>query len=73
MYLLCKCVHAFPVEGAICKTPDPAKYASKEENINNGCSVLFDEALKSRAAYAVEKKRLAAEKAAALKQGDEIR
>jgi len=33
--------------------------------------VLYDEALKSRAAYAVEKKRLAAEKAAAAKAGGE--
>jgi NADH-quinone oxidoreductase subunit I len=68
-----ECVHACPVEGAIFQTPEPAKCALKEENINNGWNVLYDEALKSRAAYALEKKRLAAEKAAAAKAGGETK
>lgn len=66
-----ECVHACPAEGAIYQTAEPAKCALKEENINNGWNTLYAEALKSRAAYALEKKRLAAEKAAAQKEGGE--
>jgi len=40
----------------------------KEENINNGWAVVCNDALKSREAFAAEKKRLAAEKAAAAKK-----
>jgi NADH-quinone oxidoreductase subunit I len=66
-----ECVRACPKEGAIYQTAEPAKCALKEENINNGWNALFDEALKSRTDYAVEKKRLAAEKADATKTEDE--
>jgi ech hydrogenase subunit F len=66
-----ECVHACPAEGAIYQTAEPAKCALKAENINNGWNMLYAEALKSRAAYALEKKRLAAEKAAAQKQEGE--
>lgn len=62
-----ECVRACPKEGAIFQTNVPAKCALKEENINNGWNILYGEALMSRAAYAAEKKRLAAEKAAAVK------
>jgi hypothetical protein len=43
----------------------------KEENINNGWAVICADALKSREAFATEKKRLAAEKAAAAKKASE--
>jgi ech hydrogenase subunit F len=62
-----ECIRSCPKEGALYNTHQPAGCALKEENINNGWNVLFDEALKSRAAYAAEKKRQAAEKAAAAK------
>ena len=63
-----ECVRACPKEGAIYQTAEPAKYALHEENINNTWNKLFDESLESRAAYSAEKKRLAAEKAAAAKK-----
>ena len=63
-----ECVRACPKEGAIYQTNQPAGFALKEENINNGWNLLFDEAIKSRASYAAEKKRLAAEKAISAKQ-----
>ena len=63
-----ECVRACPKEGAIFQTNEPAGFALKEENINNGWNKLFDDAIKSRAAYAAEKKRLAAEKATAEKK-----
>jgi NADH-quinone oxidoreductase subunit I len=60
-----ECVRACPKEGAIYQTAEPAPCALKEENINNGWNKLFDEALESRELYTAEKKRKAAEKAAA--------
>ena len=64
--IFCKeCVRACPKEGALYQTNQPAKFAVKEENINNGWNILFEEAIKSRDRYAAEKKKLAAEKAAA--------
>ena len=66
--IFCKeCVRNCPKEGAIFQTGIPARFALKEDNINNGWNILYDEALKSRDAYAAEKKRLAAKKAAAAK------
>jgi ech hydrogenase subunit F len=58
-----ECVRTCPKEGAIIQTAEPGKPAVKAENINNGWKVIVDEAMKSRAAYSAEKKRLAAEKA----------
>jgi NADH-quinone oxidoreductase subunit I len=58
-----ECVRICPKEGAIYQTNQPAKFAVKEENINNGWNQLFMDALKSREEYAAEKKRQAAEKA----------
>ncbi len=70
--IYCKeCVRACPKEGALYQTGIPAKFVLKEENINNGWNALYDEALKSRADYTAEKKRLAAEKGAAAKTIDE--
>lgn len=63
-----ECIRTCPKEGALYNTHQPANCALKEENINNGWNVLYEEALKSRAAYAAGKKRQAAEKAAAAKQ-----
>ena len=63
-----ECVRTCPKEGALIQTNQPAKFALKEENINNGWNQLYEDALKSRDAYAAEKKRLAAEKAAGAKQ-----
>ena len=63
-----ECVRTCPKEGALIQTNQPAKFALKKENINNGWNLLYEDALKSRDAYAAEKKRLAAEKAAATKQ-----
>lgn len=63
-----ECVRTCPKEGAIYQTAQPASCALKAENINNGWNKLFDEAISSRAAYAAEKKRLAAEKAQAAKK-----
>ena len=67
-----ECVRACPKEGAIYQTNEPAGFALKEENINNGWNSLFENAIKSRAAYAAEKKRQAAEKALAEKPGKAI-
>ena len=68
--IFCKeCVRVCPKEGALLQSNQPAPCALKEENINNGWNLLYDEAVKSREAYAAEKKRLAADKAAAAKQG----
>ena len=66
-----ECVRTCPKEGALIQTNQPAKFALKEENINNGWNQLYENALKSRDAYAAEKKRLAAKKAAAAKQTQE--
>jgi len=66
-----ECVRTCPKEGALIQTNQPAKFALKKENINNGWNLLYEDALKSRDAYAAEKKRLAAEKAAATKQAEE--
>ena len=66
-----ECVRTCPKEGALIQTNQPAKFALKEENINNGWNQLYEDALKSRDAYAAEKKRLAAEKAAATKQTED--
>jgi ech hydrogenase subunit F len=66
--IFCKeCVRTCPKEGALFQTNQPAKFALKEENINNGWNTLYEEAVVSREKYAAEKKRLAAEKAAAVK------
>jgi hypothetical protein len=65
-------VRACPKEGAIYQTNEPAPFALKQENINNGWNKLYAEALESRELYAAEKKRKAAEKAAAAKQ-DEVK
>ncbi|HLG39171.1 MAG TPA: 4Fe-4S dicluster domain-containing protein [Chitinophagaceae bacterium] len=62
-----ECVRSCPKEGCLIQTAEPAPCALKEENINNGWNKLFDEALKSRDAYSAEKKKKAAEKAAAAK------
>lgn len=62
-----ECIRSCPKEGALYNTHQPAQCAVKEDNINNGWNILFEEALQSRAAYAAEKKRLAAEKAASAK------
>jgi len=63
--IFCKeCVRICPKEGALVQTNQPAKFALKEENINNGWNSLYEQAIKSREVYAAEKKRLAAEKAA---------
>jgi NADH-quinone oxidoreductase subunit I len=62
-----ECIRTCPKEGALFQTNQPAGFALKEDNINNGWNVLFEEAVKSREAYAAEKKRLAAEKAKAAK------
>jgi NADH-quinone oxidoreductase subunit I len=59
-----ECIRSCPKEGTLYQTHQPALCAVKDDNINNGWNTLFDEALESRAAYAAEKKRLAAEKAA---------
>lgn len=63
-----ECVRTCPKEGALYQTNQPAPFAVRQENINNGWNILFDQALKSRDAYMAEKKRLAAEKAAAAKK-----
>lgn len=65
-----ECVRACPKEGAIYQTGEPAHFALKSENINNGWNQLFEDALASRAAYSAEKKRRAAEKTAATKKDD---
>jgi formate hydrogenlyase subunit 6/NADH:ubiquinone oxidoreductase subunit I len=63
--IFCKeCVRICPKEGALYQTNQPAKFALKKENINNGWNRLYEEAIKSREKYAAEKKRLAANKAA---------
>jgi NADH-quinone oxidoreductase subunit I len=62
-----ECVRVCPKQGALYQTNQPAKFARKEENINNGWNCLFEEAVKSREAYAARKKRLASEKAATKK------
>jgi NADH-quinone oxidoreductase subunit I len=59
-----ECVRGCPKDGALLQSAEPAKPATKAENINNGWKVTFDEALKSRTAYSAEKKRQAAAKAA---------
>ena len=62
-----ECIRACPKaeEGALFNTHIPANCALKEENINNSWAVICADALKSREAFAAEKKRLAAEKAVA--------
>jgi ech hydrogenase subunit F len=66
--IFCKeCVRTCPKEGALFQTNQPATCALKEENINNGWNLLYDEAIKSRERYAAEKKRIAAEKASTAK------
>lgn len=55
-----ECIRTCPKEGALYQTHVPAPCALKEENINNGWNLLFEEALKSREAYAAEKKKRAA-------------
>lgn len=67
-----ECIRSCPKEGALYQTHQPAQCAVKEDNINNGWNALCEEALQSRAAYAAEKKRLAAEKSAAAKQQAEV-
>lgn len=62
-----ECVHTCPKEGALTQSAEPAPCALKEENINNGWNKLFNEAIASREAYAAEKKKKAAETAAAAK------
>jgi formate hydrogenlyase subunit 6/NADH:ubiquinone oxidoreductase subunit I len=65
-----ECIRSCPKaeEGALFNTNIAANCALKEENINNGWAVICNDALKSREAFAAEKKRLAAEKAAAAKK-----
>ncbi len=65
-----ECIRSCPKsdKGALYQTHQPAPFAVKGENINNGWNALFTEALKSRDAYAAEKKRLAAENTAAAKK-----
>lgn len=63
-----ECIRNCPKEGALFQTHQPAHCALKEENINNGWNELVEQSLKSREAYAAEKKRLAAEKAAMVKK-----
>jgi len=58
-----ECVRVCPKEGALIQTAEPGKPATKEENINNNWKVTVDHALKSRAAFAAEKKKQAAAKA----------
>ena len=58
-----ECVRGCPKDGALLQSAIPAGPAVKAENINNGWKVIFDNALKSRAAYSAERKRLAAAKA----------
>jgi formate hydrogenlyase subunit 6/NADH:ubiquinone oxidoreductase subunit I len=65
-----ECVRSCPKSGALLQTNQPAHCALKAENINNGWNTLYDEAVKSREVFAALKKKLAAEKAAAAKQGD---
>jgi formate hydrogenlyase subunit 6/NADH:ubiquinone oxidoreductase subunit I len=60
-----ECVRSCPKEGALIQTSQPAPCAVKEENINNGWNTLYPDALRSRADYAAEKKKLAAQKTAA--------
>ncbi len=61
--IFCKeCVRSCPKDGALFQTNHPAAFALKEENINNGWNILYEEALKSREAYAAQKKKLAAAK-----------
>jgi ech hydrogenase subunit F len=57
-----ECVRVCPKDGALLQSNEPAGPAIKQENINNGWTVIVDEALKSRAAYTAEKKRQAAAK-----------
>jgi NADH-quinone oxidoreductase subunit I len=66
-----ECVRICPKEGAIYQTAEPAPFALKEENINNGWNQLFDEAIVSRETYLAEKKKKAAQKAAADKSEKE--
>ena len=66
-----ECIRTCPKAGALFQTNQPAGFAVKEDNINNGWNTLFDEALKSREAFAAEKKRLAAEKAKTAKAAAE--
>jgi formate hydrogenlyase subunit 6/NADH:ubiquinone oxidoreductase subunit I len=65
-----ECIRSCPKaeDGALFNTHIPANCALKQDNINNGWAVVCSEALKSREAYSIEKKRLAAEKAAATKK-----
>jgi ech hydrogenase subunit F len=58
-----ECVRSCPKDGALIQTATPGHPALKAENINNGWKITVDEALKGRATYMAEKKRLAAEKA----------
>jgi len=70
--IFCKeCVRTCPKEGALYQTNQPAAFALKAENINNGWNSLYDDAIQSREKFAAEKKRLAAEKAAGAKAGIE--
>lgn len=62
-----ECIRSCPKEGALYQTHQPAMCAVKGDNINNAWNTLYEEALQSRAAYAAEKKRLAAGKATAPK------
>lgn len=62
-----ECIRTCPKEGALYQTHQPAQCALKEDNINNGWNTLCEEGVKSRAAYAAAKKKLAAEKAAVAK------
>jgi ech hydrogenase subunit F len=72
--IFCKeCVRTCPKEGALLQTNQPAKFAVKEENINDGWNILYAAALKSREEYAALKKKLAAEKAATAKKTQETK
>jgi ech hydrogenase subunit F len=66
-----ECIRTCPKEGALYQTHQPALCAVKGDDINNAWNTLYAEALQSRASYAAEKKRLAAEKATAVKTSNE--
>lgn len=66
-----ECIRSCPKEGALFQTHQPALCALKGDNINNAWNALYKESLQSRAVYAAEKKRLAAEKATAAKPAAE--
>jgi ech hydrogenase subunit F len=66
-----ECIRSCPKEGALFQTHQPALCALKGDNINNAWNALYEESLQSRAVYAAEKKRLAAEKATAAKPAAE--